>query len=742
MVRKATAIVVVSWTAPDNSGDSEITGYTATANPGGNQCSWKAGDLNCAVTGLTNGTSYTFTVVATNDQGNSAESAASAAVQPLGVPGQPTSVIGLAGDGQVVVSWTAPDNDGGSTVGSYTVTAAPGDNTCVWTSGDLNCAVTGLTNGTSYTFTVVATNDQGNSAESAASAAVQPLGVPGQPTSVIGLAGDGQVVVSWTAPDNSGDSEIIGYTVTAAPSDNTCLWITGDLNCAVTGLTNGTSYTFTVVATNDQGNSAESAASAAVQPLGVPGQPTSVIGLAGDGQVVVSWTAPEDNGGSAITAYSVRSAPGGKTCRTTGNRVCAVSGLTNGVPYSFTVTATNDVGTSLASVASIATTPSAKFVGLTPARILESRQGQIPTIDSKFWQIGKRPAGSITELQVTGRGGVAADADAVVLNLTATEPKAPGHLTVFPCGTSLPNSSNLNYTTGQTVANAVAAKVGTGGKVCIYTSSTTELVIDTNGYFPTGSKFVGLTPARILESRQGQIPTIDSKFWQIGKRPAGSITELQVTGRGGVAADADAVVLNLTATEPKAPGHLTVFPCGTSLPNSSNLNYTTGQTVANAVAAKVGTGGKVCIYTSSTTELVIDTNGYFPTGSKFVGLTPARILESRQGQIPTIDSKFWQIGKRPAGSITELQVTGRGGVAADADAVVLNLTATEPKAPGHLTVFPCGTSLPNSSNLNYTTGQTVANAVAAKVGTGGKVCIYTSSTTELVIDTNGYFPTG
>jgi len=175
--------------------------------------------------------------------------------------------------------------------------------------------------------------------------------------------------------------------VTATPDGNKCSWKAGDLNCAVTGLVNGTNYTFAVVATNDRGNSAASASSAVIQPLGVPGQPTSVIGLAGDSQVVVSWTAPEDDGDSAITGYSVHSSPGEKTCRTTGDRVCTVSGLTNGVAYSFTVTATNSVGSGPASLASNAATPSSKFVGLTPSRILETRQGRPTTVDGKYWQI-------------------------------------------------------------------------------------------------------------------------------------------------------------------------------------------------------------------------------------------------------------------------------------------------------------------------------------------------------------------
>ena len=75
--------------------------------------------------------------------------------------------------------------------------------------------------------------------------------------------------------------------------------------------------------------------------------------------------------------------------------------------------------------------------------------------------------------------------------------------------------------------------------------------------------------------------------------------------------------------------------------------------------------------------------------------------------------------------MTEVQVTGRGGVPADAAAVVLNVTVVQARAGGYVTVFPCGESIPNASNVNYVAGQTVPNAVVAKVGVGGKVCVFT-----------------
>ncbi len=350
--------VVVSWLAPVSDGGAAITAYTVTASPGGRTCGWSSGALSCTVTGLTNGTSYTFTVTATNAVGTSNPSGTSGAVTPATVPGAPTSVSATAGNAQAVVSWSAPVSDGGAVISAYMVTASPGGETCEWSSGALSCTVTGLTNGTAYTFTVTATNSVGSSSASTASAAVTPATVPGAPTSVTGSAGDERVHVSWSAPASNGGATITAYTVTASPGGGTCEWSSGALLCTVTGLTDGTAYTFTVTATNAVGSSSPSSASSAVTPATVPGVPTNASATAGNAQAVVSWSAPASNGGSTITAYMVTASPGGRTCGwSSGALSCTVTGLTNGTSYTFTVTATNAVGSSSPSPTSDAVTP-------------------------------------------------------------------------------------------------------------------------------------------------------------------------------------------------------------------------------------------------------------------------------------------------------------------------------------------------------------------------------------------------
>ena len=180
--------------------------------------------------------------------------------------------------------------------------------------------------------------------------------VPGAPTNVSAVAGNGQASLSWNAPASDGGSAINGYAVTSNPGSVTCN-TGGSLNCVVGGLTNGISYTFTVTATNPIGTGPPSSPSSAVTLAAVPGAPTNVSAVAGNASATVSWSTPTSDGGSTINGYTVTSSPGSLTCGTSGTLSCVVTALTNGVGYTFTVTATNSSGTGPPSSASSAVTP-------------------------------------------------------------------------------------------------------------------------------------------------------------------------------------------------------------------------------------------------------------------------------------------------------------------------------------------------------------------------------------------------
>lgn len=246
----------------------------------------------------------------------------------------------------------------------------------------------------------------------------------------------------------------------------------------------------------------------------------------------------------------------------------------------------------------------AQFVPTQPVRLLDTRAG------SRVGYAGAKPsAGQIIPVKVTGVGSpaVAADAESVVLSVTAGDSATTGWVTAFPCGSSPANASNVNFVPGLVRANLVQAKVGTNGSVCLYVESSTEVIVDLAGWFPADSAFVPVAvPERVLDTR----PTIAVNYSGL-KPTVGQTIELKVTGFGTtqIPDDARTVALNLTSTG-SDPGFATVYPCGSPRPNASNLNYSAFDT-ANAVMAKIGTGGRVCIWTSSSTHLVADINGYF-----------------------------------------------------------------------------------------------------------------------------------
>ena len=403
-----------------------------------------------------------------------------------------------------------------------------------------------------------------------------------------------------------------------------------------------------------------------------------------------------------------------------GTRLFVVSGATGFGSANLTVFGPPDAG--------------GRYQPLPPARILDTRTG----VGGPAARIG---SGATVDVQVTGQGGVPlTGVSAVAMNVTVTQPSATSFLTLYPTGTTRPLASNLNYDPGKTVPNLVVVKVGTGGKVSMYNSAgAADVIFDVAGWFSdpaagTGDdgRYTALVPSRILDTRDGTGGGV-----RLGP---GDSFDLQVAGRGGVpSTGAMAAVLNVVATDPTATSFLTVHPTGGSRPVASNLNFNAGDTVANRVMAKLGTGGRVTIYNvAGSTDVVVDVGGWYndtsvtPGNGTFHALPPARVLDTR-------DDTAGVAGPRPANTSVAVQVTGRGGVpATGVSAVILNVTVTEPSAPGFLTIFPSGTAKPLASDLNYAGGETRPNLTVVRVGTGGYVDLYTSTTTHVVFDVAGW----
>ena len=371
--------LTVAISAPITTGGAKVTGYIATADDGdgGVFTCQVATATSCTITGLTNGVQYTVTVAAANDAGSSVDSAPLTA-KPYTTPTPPLTVVVTKDDGSLAVSWTVPLSSRGDDIYRYTATADDGDGgvfTCTSTT-ETTCTITGLTNGTTYTVAVVATNNAGDSAASlSASGTPSPnVTVPDAPTSLTLTPSSTSMVVAWTAPTNNGGSEITGYTVSVYDDQENYFSCTAttDTTCTVTGLTNGVTYYVTVVATNSVGDSLASSEASTV-PFTLPGVPTNITASAGVSQVTVSWNSPTTDGGSPITGYTVTAYDSAGdvagTCTTDGSTFsCIVTGLTNFVTYTFTVMATNLAGNS----------PVSKAPALpNPQTIIESGDGWI-----------------------------------------------------------------------------------------------------------------------------------------------------------------------------------------------------------------------------------------------------------------------------------------------------------------------------------------------------------------------------
>lgn len=386
----------------------------------------------------------------------------------------------------------------------------------------------------------------------------------------------------------------------------------------------------------------------------------------------------------------------------------------------------------------------ATFHGQAPARLLDTRPG-LATVDAQFAGNGAIAGNGTMNLTVLGRGGIpSSGVGAVALNITVTNSIAAGFLTVYPSGVTRPATSNVNFSVGQTIPNMALVPVGADGQVALFNGSggTVDVIADVLGWFPIGSSFTGLAPARLLDTRPGSA-TVDGLFSGLGALDGRATSNLTVLGRGGIpSTGVGAVAFNVTVTNPTAAGYLAVFPTGSTLP-TSNLNHTARQTIANMVIVPLNADGQVSIFNGSggTVDVIADVLGWFPTGISSSGIPPARLMDSRVGQT-TVDSRFGGGGPIRQATTYNLVIAGRGGVpTADLGAVALNVTVTNPTAGGFLTIYPQGAARPLASNVNFAVGQTIPNMVIVPVGGGGQISIFNSAgDSDVIVDVLGWFP--
>lgn len=375
-----------------------------------------------------------------------------------------------------------------------------------------------------------------------------------------------------------------------------------------------------------------------------------------------------------------------------------------------------------------------QFVPVSPCRLWDTRPLR-DQFDNPHFTVEQQY--SVTD----GPCGIPAQAQAYSLNVTVIpRGTALGFLTIWPDGTDRPLVSTLNAIDGRIKANAAIVPAGAGGRVRLFATNETDVVLDINGYFvdpvgaPQSLAFYPLPPCRVLDTRYANGPLGGPAI------PAAGVRDVPVLSSNcGVPASAQAYSLNATVAPLGPLSYLTLWPTGQAQPFVSTLNAVTGAIVANAAIVPAGTSGSISAFATSQTHLVLDINGYFaPPGSanaqRYYAVGPCRLLDTRQaaGEFggPVLTAGQSRGFRLPLAAC---------GLPTTAAAYALNATVVPETTLSFLTLWPSGAPQPLVSTLNALDDLIVANAAIVPAGTAGAVSSYVTNGTHLILDANGYF---
>ena len=515
--------VTLDWGAPDGGAP---TGYTVTGSG-----TIAVSGTGATVTGLTLGTTYTWSVTADNDSGSGASRSVTVVFD---VPGPVRNLAGTAdSDTQVSLAWDAPDTGGAPT--GYTVSGSG----TITVSGTA-ATVTGLSAGTSYTFSVTANNNAGSSPS-------RSVTVPTKPGPVNNLsgwvAGSTSVTLDWGAPDGGAPT---GYTVSGSGTI-----VVSGTGATVTGLTLGTTYTWSVTADNDSGSGASRSVTVVFD---VPGAVGNLSGSAtGSTSVSLDWDAP--NTGGAPTGYTVT----GSGTITVSGTAATVTGLSAGTPYTFSVTADNNAGSSPSRSVTVRTVPG-------PVKNLS---GWVAGSSSVTLDWDAPDGGAPTGYTVSGSGTIAVSGTgATVTGLTLG--------TTYTWSVTADNDSGSGASLDAIVVFDVPGAVGNlSGSATGSTSVSLDWDAPNTGGAPTGYTVTGSgtitvsgTAATVTGLSAGTPYTFSvTADNNAGSSPSRSVTVRTVPGPvknlSGWVAGSSSVTLDWDAPDGGAPTGYTVTGSGT-----------------------------------------------------------------------------------------------------------------------------------------------------------------------------------
>lgn len=317
----------------------------------------------------------------------------------------------------------------------------------------------------------------------------------------------------------------------------------------------------------------------------------------------------------------------------------------------------------------------------------------------------------------TPTNNIPADATGVWLNVAAVPLQLPGFISLSPAGQPVPETSSLNYTPGFVRANAAPISFGAGRGVAFHAHADVNLIADAmSALAPTGAGLVTTTPKRVLDTRSSNTPLLDDQIREIDvQAPAGA------TG----------VIATVVVIQGKEQGFLQAFACGSTPSETSNINYGQGDVVANTVISPIG-AGKLCVRALKEAHLVVDVTGYLAPNAplSFQALTPKRLLDTRQ----TTSLFKNRMGER---QVLKLPIQSLPGMPQGLWAVAVNLTSVGASGPGFVAAYPCNSTVPATSSLNFSEDGAIGALAVSSLSEDGSLCVFASSRTHLIVDVIG-----
>lgn len=343
---------------------------------------------------------------------------------------------------------------------------------------------------------------------------------------------------------------------------------------------------------------------------------------------------------------------------------------------------------------------------------------------------------------------IPATATAVAVDVTVVQATALGAIVTYADGSQRPITSSTNYTAGTTVTGYQIVPIGPDGNIALYNTSagTAHAIVDITGYFTSDATASGdqtysqlSTASRILDTRSST-GIANTSLTAVGTVAANKTLTLNVQNaiNPGSGITITGVAINLTTVSETGTGYLQAYPTGQAPAAATALSYTSDTVASMAADVPVAADGTITIYNvASATSIIGDVAGYYTngtTGLVYHSVNPTRLIDTRKG-----------IGGRST-AIPATTVVNFTGIAAaittdPAPVLALMLTATDTTANSTIVAYPDSGSKPGTSNLNWSTGQTIANLALTGIGTtDGGISTYASAgNVDLIADCSGYF---